>query len=88
MTKATNLTLKEVLKKEKIKEAYITYRYFFRGSDELFGICEYKEGKLKSLDGDSYDLEDEILKYEVDKKTFKNEPINLIVWIPITFEKG
>ena len=47
-----------------------------------------KEGKLKSLDGDSYDLEDEILKYEVDKKTFKNEPINLIVWIPITFEKG
>lgn len=88
MRKGNTLTLEDILKKEKIEEAYITYRYFFRGSDELFGICEYKEGKLKSLDGDSYDLEDEILKYEVDKKTFKNEPINLIVWIPITFEKG
>ena len=88
MRKGNTLTLEDILKKEKIEEAYITYRFFFKGSDELFGICEYKRGKLKSLDGDSYSLSDEIIKYEIDNKTFGNKLTNLIVWIPISFERA
>lgn len=85
--KSSNITLEKILENEKIKEAYITYRFFFKGSDELYGICEYRDGKLKSLDGDTYSLKDEVIKYEIDNETFADEIVNLIIWIPVILER-
>lgn len=41
-------------------------------SDVLFGYCQYVNGKLISLDGDSYSLDEEIERYEI---TVATEPI-------------
>ena len=44
--------------------------------DLLFGYCHWTGKELVSGDGDSYDLDDEVLKFEFDEKNKK-----LVYWI-------
>lgn len=46
------------------------------GEDILFGFCSWTGTDLISEDGDSYYLDEEIVKYEFDKKNKE-----LIYWI-------
>ena len=46
------------------------------GEDMLFGFCSWTGTDLISEDGDSYYLDEEIVKYEFDKKNKE-----LIYWI-------
>lgn len=60
------MTLKDVVK----NKDYPTIEYRVNdptnpGSTVLFGYCSYKKGQLKSLDGDTYSLEDNILSYKM-----------------------
>lgn len=49
--------------------------------DDLFGFCEYKDGKLLSLDGDTYSLEDLYTKWELVVNYDKEDYVDrLIVW--------
>lgn len=46
---------------------YIAYRAFLSdGTDIFIGACKYINGELISLDGDTYSLDDPILKYDID----------------------
>lgn len=55
--------------------SYISYRtYLPDGTDCFIGCCKYINDELISLDGDTYSLKDQILKYEIDD----NE---LTVWV-------
>ena len=61
------MTLEEIVKGKEIP--IIEYRFFadvpgYGQIDTLFGYCAYENGKLKSLDGDTYYLNAEIEKYE------------------------
>lgn len=77
------MTLQDVLEKENITNIKIMYRVYIEihgiTSDELFGYCEYKDGELISLDGDSYDLTDEIREYEYPYEDLDGDTL-LIVW--------
>lgn len=44
--------------------------------DDLFGFCEYEKGKLSSLDGDTYSLDDLYIAWEIDEE--KCNPLTLI----------
>ena len=35
------------------------------GEDMLFGFCRWENGELISEDGDSYDLDDEVIRFEM-----------------------
>lgn len=50
--------------------------------DDLFGFCEYKDGKLLSLDGDTYSLENLYTEWELILNYTKPEDYidRLIVW--------
>lgn len=57
------MKLKNILDDE---DCYITYRTTGpHGEDILFGYCYWDGEKLKSKDGNSYSVEDEITKYEL-----------------------
>ena len=45
--------------------------------DTLFGYCAWDGEKLISHDGDSYDLNDEIVKWEI--RVFNEEPF-IVYW--------
>lgn len=47
--------------------------------DILFGFCRWDGSKLVSLDGDDYELDDEIVKYEYESDG------SLICWIAVTW---
>lgn len=59
--------LGEIIKgiKKKYTPLTIEYRTWAQDkSDVLAGYCKYENGKLISLDGDNYSLNDEIADYE------------------------
>ena len=75
-------TLKDVLTERQLKNIDIMYRTNSPvdwEEDMLMGYCRYEDGKLVSLDGDSYYLEDFIVKHEMDTDSKGNE--YLVVWI-------
>jgi len=47
----------------------------FHGGDTLFGYCRWHGNSLESLDGDSYDIDWEITKFEWESEN------SLVVWI-------
>ena len=49
------------------------------GEDMLLGICKWDGENLIPLDGDSYSLDAEVLKYEYDENN------NLSYWTPTTW---
>ena len=56
------------------KDLHIKYRVISPEEIDCFtGSADYSGGEMKSLDGDDYELEDEIVKYELseDGKTLK-----------------
>lgn len=53
------------------------------GEDILFGYCAYTGGKLHSLDGDFYSLEDEIIHFFIDEEN-NNE---LVVYFRSEYKK-
>ena len=61
-------TLEEIIKDGKLKKydpLTIEYRTWARDkSDILAGYCKYTSGKLISMDGDNYYLNDEMADYE------------------------
>ena len=62
------MLLKEIIKKEGLtgKDIHIEYRSTSpEGIDCFTGSADYVSGEMKSLDGDDYELEDEIVKYEL-----------------------
>lgn len=74
-------TLIEVLNERNLENTDIMYRTnspVEAEEDMLMGYCRYENGNLISLDGDSYCLDDEIVKYEMSKDDNGNE--YLVVW--------
>ncbi len=73
------MCLKDILKKLDIDFKTIEYRTIIsidsNDVDTLFGYCRYIGGELMSLDGDNYDFNDEIIKYQIYKDDW------LTVWI-------
>ena len=70
------MLIKEIIEKEGFagKDLHIEYRATSpEGIDCFTGSADYCGGEMKSLDGDDYELEDEIVKYEIseDRKTLK-----------------
>ena len=73
------MTLNDVLNEYgKDKNVVINWRVttplkYYDPAGEFFGYCEWKDGKLNSLDGDDYSLDAEIVSwdtYEVDGEEF------------------
>ena len=67
------MKLREILQRINRDIPFISYRTFVSlntddDTDIFAGACEYKDGEIISLDGDSYSLEDEISAYEYDKQ--------------------
>lgn len=46
--------------------------------DTLFGYCEWNGTELISCDGDSYELDDEIIRWEIN--VYEGEPY-IVYWI-------
>lgn len=74
------MTLSEVLKQFNNKDFdAIEYRYITNDNsndiDVLAGFAAYKNKMLVSLDGDTYHLSDNIVKYELYQENW------LVVWI-------
>lgn len=67
------MKLKEILDHDYRR---IMYRTNLGEIDMLCGYCTYEDGELKSLDEDTYSLDDEITKYEYDE-----DMDELIVWV-------
>ena len=75
-------TLIEVLNERNLENTDIMYRTnspVEAEEDMLMGYCRYENGNLTSLDGDSYCLDDEIIRHEMSKDDSDNE--YLVVWI-------
>ena len=51
--------------------------YILYEEDVLFGYCRWDGSNLISEDGDSYDLDDEIVKWEI--RIFNEEPF-IVYW--------
>lgn len=51
--------------------------YILYEEDTLFGYCRWDGRNLISEDGDSYDLDDEIVKWEI--RIFNEEPF-IVYW--------
>lgn len=61
------------------KPALIEYRTKLNGEDIFAGECKYtNDGKLLSIDGDSYSLDDEIIHYEISELPYDQQIIT--VW--------
>lgn len=58
------MTLYDVVKGKDFSEIEVRL-YGPDGEDELFGFCSYINGELKSLDGDSYSLDEEVDKWVI-----------------------
>lgn len=73
------MCLRDILKKLNRDFKTIEYRTIISidsdDVDTLFGYCRYIGGELMSLDGDNYDFNDEIIKYQIYKDDW------LTVWI-------
>lgn len=74
------MTLSDVLKKYNNRDFdAIEYRHIKSidsdDVDVLYGFAAYKNKMLMSVDGDSYHLSDNILKYELYKENW------LVVWV-------
>lgn len=71
------MTLSEVLKKYNNKNFdAIEYRHIKSiDSDDVYGFAAYKNKMLMSVDGNSYHLNDQIIKYELYKPNW------LVVWV-------
>lgn len=74
------MTLSDVLKKYNNQDFdAIEYRHIKSidsdDVDVLYGFAAYKNKMLMSVDGDSYHLSDNILKYELYKENW------LVVWV-------
>lgn len=68
-------TLDSILKGiNSVKQIMVRCNSPYLGEDLLFGYCSLKDGKLISLDGDSYYWDDVIYKYE-----WENDD-SLIIW--------
>ena len=70
------MLLRDIIEKEDLtdQDLYIEYRSISpEGIDCFTGSADYSSGEMKSLDGDDYELEDEIVRYELseDRKTLK-----------------
>lgn len=75
-------TLREILNgTNNINIMYRTNSPIPEEEDMLFGYCKYENGKLISIDGDSYSLDDMISKYEFVESDEHKNSIDLIVWI-------
>ena len=53
----------------------------FDGEDMLFGFCSWDGENLISEDGDSYDLDDEVVKYELHTDFSKENPYCLKLYL-------
>ena len=51
------------------------------GEDMLFGYCRWTGEELISVDGDSYYLDDEISKYELDEENKELTYWIIVEWI-------
>ena len=60
----------------------------FDGEDMLFGFCSWDGYDLISEDGDSYDLDDEVVKYELHADFSKENPYYLIYWFKSEWTTG
>ena len=71
------MTLSEVLKKYNNEDFdAIEYRHIKSiDSDDVYGFAAYKNKMLMSVDGNSYHLNDQIIKYELYKPNW------LVVWV-------
>ena len=58
------MTLYDVVKGKDFSEIEVRL-YGLDGEDDLFGFCSYVNGELKSLDGDSYSLDEEVDKWVI-----------------------
>lgn len=54
------------------------------GEDMLFGYCSYLNGKLESLDGDSYGLDMDIAEYDVIRERVLEENKETLVVVKHT----
>ena len=62
------MLLRDVIEKEGLSEKTLRVEYRSvspEGLDLFTGEAEYCRGELRSLDGDDYELDDEIVKYEL-----------------------
>lgn len=61
------MKLKDILKGKNYKyiEYYVILPQTLGGEIVFSGLCRYMNGELISLDGDTYSLEDELIRYEV-----------------------
>ena len=61
----------------------ITYRTYGTDGEELLaGFCRYENGEIIPCDGDSYSLDDQIIKYSMDLDDDENGnmKMQLTVW--------
>ena len=93
------MTLIEIIKKLGLddKDIYIEYRtYAPTGHNEvediLAGMCKWENRKLSPMDGDFYDLADEINKYEFNDDIltvwYKSQWWRDGEWIDVPFPEG
>ena len=76
------MTLEDIITKEKLDDVTIYYRTFVNLPDEgeidiFTGGCKLENGQLISLDGDTYNFDDVIIKYLVFRGTSNN---SMMVW--------
>lgn len=82
------MTVRDALKAVGQENAwFVTYRAmvyipcFRRKVDVWVGYCSYQDGELKSLDGDSYSLDDEIETYKVEEYSLNFWKGKLIIYL-------
>ena len=66
--KKPNLTLRDILPEHPLKNIEVR-TYGTDGEDMLFGFCHWTGTELVSGDGDSYYIDDPVIKYEFDEQT-------------------
>ena len=61
----------------------------FEGEDMLFGFCSWDGENLKSEDGDSYSLDEEVIKYELIVNFYESSyPYILTYWFNSEWTTG
>ena len=81
------MKLRDILKLDNKKIAdtvVIEYRMFYEDRDILAGYAEFNRGQLRSLDHDSYSLDDDFNKWEFSSAEYPND--SLTVWYGLNWE--
>ena len=82
------MKLRDILKldnKKLVDTVVIEYRTFYKDKDILAGYAEFNRGQLRSLDHDSYSLDDEFDKWEFNSVEYPNDSLTVWydgVWFP------